>query len=88
MLVRMRAIELQAFVIGVQPAYNPDLKYIPWGHSMIASPWGEILLDAGIDETVQVVKLDLTEIAKIRAQFPLRAHRRHDLYQTVWKGGA
>jgi predicted amidohydrolase len=88
MLVRMRAVELQAFVIGVQPAYNPDLKYIPWGHSMIASPWGEILLDAGTDETVQVVKLDLTEIHKIRAQFPLCAHRRVDLYQTVWKGGS
>ena len=88
MLVRMRAVEMQAFVIGVQPAYNPDLKYIPWGHSMIASPWGEILLDAGIDETVQVVKLDLTEIHKIRAQFPLCAHRRQDLYQTVWKGGS
>jgi len=88
MLIRMRAVELQAFVIGVQPAYNPDLKYIPWGHSMIASPWGEILLDAGTDETVQVVKLDLKEIHKIRAQFPLCAHRRQDLYQTVWKGGS
>lgn len=88
MLVRMRAVELQAFVIGVQPAYNPELKYIPWGHSMVASPWGGMLLDAGIDETVQVVKLDLTEIDRIRAQFPLCAHRRVDLYQTVWKGGS
>jgi omega-amidase len=88
MLVRMRALELQSFVIGVQPAYNPDLKYIPWGHSTIASPWGEILLDAGPGETVQVVRLDLTEIDKIRAQFPLCAHRRGDLYQTVWKGGS
>jgi omega-amidase len=88
MLVRMRSVELQAFVIGVQPAYNPDLKYVPWGHSMIASPWGEILFNAGTDETVQVVKVDLTEIDKIRAQFPLCAHRRQDLYQTVWKGGS
>jgi predicted amidohydrolase len=55
---------------------------------MIASPWGEILLDAGTDEAVQVVKLDLTEIDKIRAQFPIYAHRRVDLYQTVWKGGS
>jgi omega-amidase len=87
-LVRMRAVELQAFVIGVQPAYNPDLKYIPWGHSMITSPWGEVLLDAGTEETVQVVKLSLAEIDKIRAQFPLLAHRRADLYQTLWKGGS
>jgi omega-amidase len=88
MLVRIRSVELQAFVIGVQPAYNPDLKYIPWGHSLIASPWGDILYDAGTDETVQVVNLDLEQIEKIRTQFPLHAHRRDDLYQTVWKGGS
>jgi predicted amidohydrolase len=88
MLVRLRAVELQAFVIGVQPAYNPSLAYIPWGHSMVASPWGDVLLDAGTSETVQVVKLDLREIEKIKAQFPLSAHRRFDLYQTIWKGGS
>ena len=87
MLVRLRAVELQAFVIGVQPAYNPGLAYIPWGHSMAASPWGDVLLDAGTAETVRVVRLDLTEIEKIRAQFPLHAHRRFDLYETMWKGG-
>jgi omega-amidase len=84
MLVRMRAVELQAFVIGVQPAYNPDLKYVPWGHSMVSSPWGDILLDAGIDETVKVVTIDLKEIERIRTQFPLLAHRRKDLYKTSW----
>jgi len=88
MLVRVRAVELQAFVIGVQPAYNPDLRYIPWGHSLAASPWGEILLDAGSEEGVHVVKLDLKEIDRIRDQFPLLLHRRHDLYQTMWKGKA
>ena len=88
MLVRMRALELQAFVIGVQPAYNPDLRYIPWGHSLAASPWGEVLFDAGSEEGVHIVKLDLAQIDKIRAQFPLLSHRRHDLYQTIWKGGS
>jgi omega-amidase len=85
LLVRIRAVELQAYVIGVQPAYNPNLKYIPWGHSMVASPWGDILLDAGLDEVVKVVTIDLREINTIRTQFPLLAHRRKDLYRTSWQ---
>lgn len=88
LLVRMRAVEMQSFVIGVQPACNPDLRYVPWGHSLIASPWGEILLDAGSDESVHAVTIDLAERKRIKAQFPLLAHRRKDLYSTVWRGKA
>ncbi len=86
MLIRLRAVELQAFIAGVQPATNPELGYVPWGHSIVASPWGEVIMDAGMDETVQVVQIDLAEIDAIRAQFPLRSHRRNDLYETRWKG--
>lgn len=86
MLVRSRAVEMQAYVIGVQPAHNPLLKYIPYGHSMIASPWGEVILDAGRDEAVKIVHIDLDEIQAIRAKFPLLAHRRKDLYSTTWQG--
>lgn len=86
MLVRIRAVELQAFVIGAQPAENPELRYVPWGHSIVASPWGEVLSDAGTDETVEVTRIDLDEVEGIRARFPLRAHRRDDLYATSWKG--
>ncbi len=85
MLVRCRAVEMQAYVIGVQPAHNPSLKYVPYGHSMIASPWGEVLLDAGQEETVELVHIDLQRVNSIRSTFPLLAHRRKDLYETVWK---
>lgn len=85
MLVRMRALELQGFVIGVQPAFNPDLKYVPYGHSIIAGPWGDKLLDAGQDENVNVVRLDLNEIERIKSCFPLLSHRRSDLYSTIWR---
>ncbi len=86
MLVRSRAVEMQAYVIGVQPAHNPSLKYIPYGHSMVTSPWGEVLMDAGQDETVEVMHIDLEMIKDIRAKFPLLAHRRKDLYNTTWQG--
>jgi len=85
MLVRIRSIEIQGFVIGVQPAYNTQLKYVPYGHSMISSPWGDIICDAGRDEKVEVVSLDLTQAFKIRREFPLLAHRRKDLYMTSWR---
>jgi omega-amidase len=85
MLVRLRAVELQGFVVGVQPARNPSLRYIPYGHSMIASPWGEIVFDAGEDEGVEVVSVDLDQVQAIRDRFPLIAHRRTDLYATSWR---
>ncbi len=85
MLVRLRSVEIQGFVVGVQPAYNPELKYVPYGHSMIASPWGDVLCDAGSDEALEVVSLDLDEVKRIRQSFPLLAHRRKDLYTTSWR---
>ena len=86
MLVRLRAVEIQGFVVGVQPAYNPDLKYIPWGHSIVSNPWGEVLMDAGKEEVVKVVDIDMEEVEKIRMSFPLLEHRRSDLYSTTWLG--
>ena len=85
MLVRLRSVEIQGFVVGVQPAYNPELKYVPYGHSMIASPWGDVMCDAGSDEAIEVVSLDLDEVKRIRQSFPLLAHRRKDLYTTSWR---
>jgi len=86
MLVRIRAVEIQGIVVGVQPAFNPELGYVPYGHSMIASPWGDVLFDAGADEVVDVVRVDMTDVGKIRKAFPLLAHTRHDLYTTDWLG--
>lgn len=86
MLVRMRAIELQGFVVGVQPATNPRFNYVPWGHSLVADPWGEVLWDAGPDEALGVVDLDMTRIDAIRERFPLKTHLREDLYTTDWRG--
>ena len=42
-------------------------------------------MDAGTQETVSVVKVDMDECARIRSVFPLIEHRRTDLYKTVWR---
>lgn len=87
MLLRLRAVEIQGFVVGVQPAFNDELNYVPYGHSIVAGPWGDVLLDAGDKETVEVIRLDMLESENIQKKFPLIAHRRADLYRTVWNGG-
>ncbi len=86
MLVRMRALELQAYVAGVQPAFNPGLAYVPWGRSVVASAWGDVVARLGEDEDARVVDLDMTLVDDIRSRFPLLAHRRTDIYETRWKG--
>ena len=87
MLIRIRAVEIQGVVVGAQPACNPALAYVPFGHSLTAGPWGDVLGDAGTEEAVSVVKVDMDECARIRSVFPLIEHRRTDLYRTVWNSG-
>jgi omega-amidase len=84
MLVRMRAVELQGYVAGVQPARNNEFNYIPYGHSIIAGPFGEVMADLGEEECLRTVEIDLSECDKLKKRFPLHEHRRSDLYRTVW----
>jgi len=85
MLVRLRAVELQGFVVGIQPATNPALSYVPWGHSLVADPWGEVVAAAADGEEVLVAELDLEAVERIRARFPLKRHHRRELYATHWE---
>ena len=84
MLVRMRAMELQGYVAGVQPARNKEFNYIPYGHSIVAGPFGEVIADLGEGESLSVIEIDLNECDNIKKRFPLHEHRRSDLYRTVW----
>ncbi len=86
MLLRMRALELQAFVIGAEPARNAGLSYVPWGHSAICDPWGRVVAKAGPAEELLIAELDMAEIEHTKERFPLLRHRRLDLYATNWSG--
>lgn len=79
-LVRARAIENQLFVIAAdQCGTSPD--GIPrHGHSLVVDPWGRVLADAGDDEGVVVVDLDLDEVARTRRAIPNLANRRPQVY--------
>ena len=42
-----------------------------WGHSMVISPWGEVILElSGEKSEIKTVEIDLTEVTSTRRQIP------------------
>ncbi len=79
-LLRARAIENQAFVLGVNRVGDGDgLHYT--GDSAIVSPWGETLAGAAEQEAVLVADLDGAAITAARANFPALRDRRPGAYR-------
>ena len=68
-LLKARAIENQAFVVGVNRCgEDPKLPYA--GDSRVISPQGEILAEAGSDECVISAEIDRNVLKEYRAAFP------------------
>ncbi|MDH7570814.1 MAG: carbon-nitrogen family hydrolase [Armatimonadota bacterium] len=77
-LLRARAIENQAYVVGVNRCgRDPGLVYS--GHSMVVDPRGEVLADAGTGEQVIVSDLDVDALHRYRRAFPALADARWPL---------
>ncbi|MBT52592.1 MAG: amidohydrolase [Mameliella sp.] len=79
-LLQARAIETGCFVLapaqtGTHPAKKGRARKT-YGHSMVISPWGEIVLDAGTEPGVYCVDLDLGAVADARAKVPALTHDR------------
>ena len=49
-------------------------------HSIVCDPWGKVLVDAGENESVTLVDIDLSENERVRQQLPLLSARRPQLY--------
>ena len=76
-LVRARAIENQCFVVAPnQCGINPGTGVSSYGHSMIVGPWGDVLAEAGEEETVLVGELNPADLRRIRQRVPALKHRR------------
>lgn len=76
-LLRARAIENQAYVIGVNRCgRDPKLEY--GGRSQIIDPQGRIIADAGQEEAVLSAQVDLAALAEYRVRFPALADMRDD----------
>lgn len=71
-LLEARAIENQAWVIGVNRV-GQDGKGIQYpGRSVVHDPMGECVADLGAGESCRLVALDLDAVARVRQDFPFQ----------------
>lgn len=82
-LFRNRALDNQAYVLGVAPARDPEGPYVSYGHSLAVSPWGDVLTMLEAAPGMVMVELDLDYVDKVRRELPLLQHRRKDVYTLV-----
>ncbi len=74
-LLLARAIENQCYVAGVNRVGSGDgLDYA--GDSRIVDPMGEIVAEAGSDETIIAADVDPARVTEVRAALPFAADRR------------
>ena len=79
-LTRARAIETGAFVLAATQGGLHENGRATYGHSLIVSPWGEILAEAGEEPGVIFADIDLAASAEARARIPaLKAGREFEV---------
>ncbi len=82
LLVRARASDSTGFVIACDQADPAGQGVVAGsaptgvGHSMVVSPYGEVLARLGTDEDTLVVDLDLATVAAAREAIPVLRNRR------------
>ena len=69
-LVKTRAIENGSYVLAPAQYGKNSLKRHTYGHSLIVSPWGEILAEKKAGKGIIMASLDFKELHKIRANMP------------------
>ena len=81
LLFRARAVDNQVYTVGVAPARDPNASYQSWGHSIVCSPWGEVLMQMDEREAVAITELDLDRLEQVRSELPVLRQRRPDVYR-------
>lgn len=80
-LARGRANDTQCYVALPSPARSADPKdYQAWGHSMLVSPWGDVVREVEHESEVFVAEVDPAEADRIRGQVPTSNQKRKDMY--------
>ncbi len=75
-LLRARALETGCFMIAPAQCGDHEDGRKTYGHSLIVSPWGEILAEAGEEPGVIHAELDLARIDEARSMVPSLTHDR------------
>jgi omega-amidase len=84
-LFRTRALDNQVYLFGTSSARNPQADYQSYGHSIMVSPWGDIVEELNEQEGIMINTTDRTRLEQIRKQLPLLKHRREDIYDLLLK---
>jgi predicted amidohydrolase len=83
-LLRARAIEAQCFVFAAGQGGLHEHGRETYGHSLIVSPWGEVLAEGGVHPSVIFADVDLGLIADVRSRVPsLRHDRQFEVVQAA-----
>ena len=69
-LLKARAIETGAFIIAPAQTGSHECGRTSYGHSLIISPWGEILKDAKDEIGIIHANINLDEVIKARRAVP------------------
>jgi predicted amidohydrolase len=75
-LLRARAIEAGLFVVASAQAGQHEDGRATYGHSLVAGPWGELLLEMGGEPGLAFADVELARIAEVRSRVPALSHRR------------
>lgn len=74
-LLRARAIECTSYVIAAAQVGPHNEKRSSYGHSIVISPWGEVLAELGGEKKdepeVIFAEIDLEKAQKVRRELPL-----------------
>ena len=76
LLLRARAVENQCYVLAPAQGGVHENGRHTWGHSMLISPWGDVLAEQ-CEEGPGIVEgdVDLAHLREIRQQLPALEHR-------------
>ncbi len=75
-LLRARAIECQCYVFAAAQGGRHENGRETFGHSLVISPWGEILAEAGVQPAVTFADVELQRLEDVRSQVPSLRHDR------------
>ena len=76
----MKCGSWEVWFVGAEAARDPDGPFQCWGHSIIVSPYGEIIAQANEQEQILYGDIDLNQVERVRSQLPTFLKLRDDLY--------
>lgn len=84
-LLRARAIETQCFVLAAAQGGRHEHGRDTYGHSLVISPWGDVIAEGGVQPSVIFADVDLRLVKEARERVP---SLRHDRAFEVVRAGA